>query len=143
MKKKTSIQTVVKEINEQKNCGTEDSFITAVSYILMNSGITDESKIHQIFYLSEIPMTQGISIFNKIEYLADKRNCEIEKYTARLTEKLRFKFDISPDEARQIEFIIKSEFELNHMEEYFKEHEEVDIDSFILGFIACILTCIN
>lgn len=142
MENKKNVHAVVKEIKEAKNYGTEDSFIIVVSHILMNSGMKEYSDIHQIFYLAEIPLEQGTLIINKLEYLISYKEPRMKNVTS-LIEKLKFKFNIPLEEFDRIESIIKNEFETNNIPEYLGEHDEVDNDSFMLGFITCISTCVN
>ncbi|MCK4666896.1 hypothetical protein KAU33_09115 [Candidatus Dependentiae bacterium] len=142
MEENIDVNAVVKKIRESRNCGTEDSFIIVVSHILLNSGIKKYSNIHRIFYLSEIPLNQGTLIINKLEYLISCKEPRMKNVTS-LIEKLKFKFDIPLEEFDRIESIIKNEFEMNNIPEYLGEHDEIDNDSFMLGFITCISTCVN
>ena len=142
MEEKKDIHDIAAKIKDANIHGTGESFIIMASHILMNSGIKERSSFHQIFYFSEIPPSQGKLILEKLDYLISHKEPRIENITS-LIEKLSFKFNIPLDEFDQIEYMIKNEFEMNDISEYLREHDEIDNDSFMLGFIACISTCVK
>ena len=56
---------------------------------------------------------------------------------------MRENFDITDEEAKAVEFIMDNEFKMNEFPEFLKKHPEINLNSFMTGFLACILTCVE
>lgn len=60
-----------------------------------------------------------------------------------ILEKMRENFDITAEEAKTIELIMDNEFKMNEFPDFLKKHPEINLNSFMTGFLACILTCVE
>ena len=60
-----------------------------------------------------------------------------------ILETMRESFDITDKEAKVIELIIDNELKMNEFPDFLKKHPEISPDSFMTGFFACILTCVE
>ncbi|MCK5157757.1 MAG: hypothetical protein KAR08_01260, partial [Candidatus Heimdallarchaeota archaeon] len=56
---------------------------------------------------------------------------------------MRENFDITAEEAKTIELIMDNEFKMNEFPDFLKKHPEINLNSFMTGFLACILTCVE
>lgn len=56
---------------------------------------------------------------------------------------MREDFDITAEEAKVIELIMDNEFKMNEFPDFLKKHPEINLNSFMTGFFACILTCVE
>jgi len=67
----TAVHDLVHEIDAVPYDFSDDNYIEAVSTMIINSGINDKNKIHQVFYLSKIPKDPLVAINRKIKEMRE------------------------------------------------------------------------
>jgi len=137
MEENVDIDSIVKEIKNLKNSMTDDNtFIEKVSNILLEVGIEEYFNTYQILNLSEISLNQRELILEKLRNLVECENPG-EKDVKILIDKLKKKLNISPNEYDEIIDLVNNEFYMGRLSKYLERHNEIDRESFIMGFIAC------
>ncbi|MCK4666895.1 hypothetical protein KAU33_09110 [Candidatus Dependentiae bacterium] len=137
MEENVNIDSIVKEIKNLKNSITDNNtFIEKVSNILLEVGIEEYFNTYQILDLSGIPPNQKKLILEKLRNLIEIKNPG-EKDVKILIDKLKKKLDISPSEYNEIVDFVNNEFYMGRLSEYLERHNEINRESFIMGFIAC------
>jgi len=142
---KMTVSELVIAIQEVRSCTAPELFEDKVCDLIIESGISDYN-ISQAFYFAIVPYKEGESIKKKLDL---RRRTDIptepeEKEVDVLTNKIREAMELSPHDCETIEYFFNNEFEnLSTLNNFLKCRSDVDERSFKLGFVACIVTCIE